>query len=253
MVGNRIDEIEKGTFYTSTHLKTLKLGNNSISDPLKIDLDGLIGLQELDISMNKLTSIKSSVFASMENLKQLDLRENKIKIVHDNAFAKLTRLDKLDISGNQLTSIRDETFFGTMELKQIKLARNKITEVSSMAFETNTELEDIDLSENNLLSLPVEVFSENTNLQTIVLSGNQLQTLHIEWFGTAVVQAAQKHGMLAARRALREKFDIQKLMSQYRPEGFDFVDPTEKTIDLGKYMESLWTGFSIQIYAFFRT
>ena len=65
--GNRLEEVEKGTFYTATHLKSVNLSNNSISDPGKLDLEGLIGLTNLDVSYNYLKSIKSSVFKSMAN------------------------------------------------------------------------------------------------------------------------------------------------------------------------------------------
>lgn len=105
-------------------MKTLVLRENKIN---KIDcLDGLINLQYLDISFNKLRTIERSNIGLLPNLKTILCDSNYLKNI--NSFSKLQSLIYLSFDTNKITDISNIEKLTELEnLKEINLSNNPIT------------------------------------------------------------------------------------------------------------------------------
>lgn len=106
------------------NLKTLVLRENKIS---RIDpIDGLLNLQYLDISFNKLRNIERSNIGFLPNLKTLICDSNYLKNV--NSFSKLQYLTYVSFDNNKII---DQTNFERLAeletLKELNLSNNPVT------------------------------------------------------------------------------------------------------------------------------
>ncbi len=127
-----------------THLTTLKLGENRISDVLP--LARLSQLTKLELHKNYLTDI--SPLAQLTNLIDLDLHRNFITDV--NAIEKLTKLEKLDLSENCIRNI--EPLRDLVHLNELRLYRNWVRDVNALGANPGIDTGDIVDVNNNLLT-----------------------------------------------------------------------------------------------------
>lgn len=106
------------------NLKTLVLRENNIN---KIDsLDGLINLQYLDLSCNKLRNIERSNIGLLPNLNILICDSNYLKNI--NSFSKLQSLSYVSFDNNKISEITNIERLAEVEnLKELNLNNNPIT------------------------------------------------------------------------------------------------------------------------------
>ena len=91
-------------------------------------------LRKLDISFNKITTIKCSCFESLESLKFLNLQVNRISNVDNKAFASLRNLKILDLSYNRITKLTKGTFIGLLNIAVINITLNIIKSINIDTF-----------------------------------------------------------------------------------------------------------------------
>ena len=87
------------------------------------DLQGLAGLQWLDLSGNDLATLPDGAFAGAEGLRELDLSGNALTTLPPQPFAALPRLRVLDLSGNAFATLPTGLFAG-LSLREASLADN---------------------------------------------------------------------------------------------------------------------------------
>ena len=85
--GNRINQVEDGTFSNFNVCKNLYLDQNDLSDITAGMWVGLISLDRLAINSNKLTEVRQDMWwKGMKQLRSLWLNENNITRIEDGAF-----------------------------------------------------------------------------------------------------------------------------------------------------------------------
>lgn len=150
-------------------LTTISLKNNIISD--FSPLEKMPRLKNLDLTENKIKSIRSVSFPVLEKLnlsknkitfiesydmpklKDLNFSENKIFFIAPLAFSKCPSLETLDLSMNNLQDIREGAFDGLENLKKLKLNINSIISISNCCSKDLKNLNELDLSENPLQTI----------------------------------------------------------------------------------------------------
>lgn len=148
--------------------KVTKLDLNSMNlDGLPACLCNLSGLQELDLSNNRLEDIPNLSY--FPNLKSANFSQNRLKQIP--CSNKLKHLQKLELANNQLENIPNLKFFPNLLF--LNLDDNKLSELPGL--DKLKHLNDLHASKNKLESLPE--LSRLTHLKNLSLSENQLKIL----------------------------------------------------------------------------
>ena len=92
-------------FYSQASLQDLSLHDNIIKTIESSDtFSGLISLETLDLSGNKLSMFKAdaNIFKGLTSLKILDLSQNELSWIAPDVFSPLVSLTHLNLNGNKL-------------------------------------------------------------------------------------------------------------------------------------------------------
>jgi len=169
-------------------LKTLSLSSNSMTElPESLARRCPVGLEELFINRNKITSLNAAVFApitavasqgglenkGLNHLKRLDLSDNKLQEL-PTSLGQLSMLEKLEINKNQLASLTPS--IGSLQsLLKLSLKANKLTTLPG-SIGNLVNLNELCVGSNLLTSLPPEM-GKLVNLEILLCYGNQLESL----------------------------------------------------------------------------
>lgn len=140
------------------------------------DFNGLVNLEMLDLSQNKLTNLPARVFEPLTSLKNLDLSANQITYISEECFQGMPQLERLYLYSNHIESIHPSAFNGLKNLLELKLQGNILTSLPLLSLPSLLLL---DLRFNDLPSLkPSEL--QTPNLESLKLGGVGLTTLNNE-------------------------------------------------------------------------
>ncbi|CAD6193121.1 unnamed protein product [Caenorhabditis auriculariae] len=132
----------------------------------------------LDFSYNKIQFIDVQTFGKFKNLTKLNLSSNKISSLKPSHFANLgDTLHKLDLSNNAITKISDGLFDELKNLKKLILDGNKIIKWRKTMFRGLKNLKELSLDNCNIEELPADIFDELPALTEISLRNNPLTVL----------------------------------------------------------------------------
>lgn len=165
-------------------LQTLTLSQNSLSVLQRNCFDGLEKLKKLNISGNRIITIKHYLFEGFftVRLQELDLSNNDISTIETNAFQDLQYLQIFDLSGNNIKDLPESTFYGLNSLRKLYLFNNDILNIQARTFNLQN-LEELDLSGNSLQSFSGDVFGS-----TVPTSPRKLRKLFLRRNNLLVIQ-----------------------------------------------------------------
>ncbi len=169
--------LQPGAFNGLLFLEILFVTNNKISNIATDTFEGLSSLINLDLSNNCLTGIGTSAFNELSSLKTLYLLENGIIDIATNAFRRLDSLNGLDLTNNYLTEISTGTFNELSSLKWLFLSNNYLSDIAIGAFNGLNLLTYLQLSNNYLTEILTGIFNGLTSLNELHLSGNYLSNI----------------------------------------------------------------------------
>lgn len=180
------------------NITTINLSKNNIRVIPPGSFSKLIRLKHLDLSQNKLVSLKGGEFRGLEALVSINLTSNNISSIHFGAFEGLTSLENLILSYNRLETMSPSVFHflpvikevdlslnrlksysceepgGSFTLTHLDLFANKIQRLNVSCFPA---LEYIKLSNNSNLELQADVFASNTRLKYLRLQAVEVEAL----------------------------------------------------------------------------
>ncbi len=102
----------------------LELQGRSIAALGAGDFDGLIRLQELNLSDNELSELPSSLFDPLFSLRSLYLHDNDLASLPTDLFDRLYLLDELTLHGNQLAELPEGMFDDLSRFNGLLLGRD---------------------------------------------------------------------------------------------------------------------------------
>lgn len=155
-------------------LTSLHLHNNELEKLEDYAFENCPNLQELDLSGNKLKTLKN---LKLKSIKMMNVSKNLIYNTEPNAFQSCTKLQILDLSDNLQTRITKSIFDGLQSsLLQLDLSKNKLTKIFSDAFSELEQLEKLNLGQNpSIKSINHIIFPYH--LKLLELNNNSLQEL----------------------------------------------------------------------------
>ncbi|XP_068188581.1 toll-like receptor 13 isoform X2 [Antennarius striatus] len=166
---NLITEINRTDFSSLANLRFLQIQNNLISRVEDGAFSGL-GLIQLDMGSNRLSSLTDGMFQGLENLTYLSLEKNVIAYISPLAFQPLISLEKLTMNYNDINQIAAiAPILQLPNIQQLLIGSNGLTSFDS---------DELYLNESNVRLL----FLTGTELMRFSLKRDvfpHLQDLHI--------------------------------------------------------------------------
>ncbi|CAG9094068.1 unnamed protein product [Plutella xylostella] len=193
-------------------LKYLNLDYNRIIDIVSdIDFQNIsLGVNNIRIAYNFISSIHIQTFTNMAELRNLDLSYNRINNLTRHSFTKLPNLRYLSLASNIIDSMEFETFANLPRLELLELQENNMSYFSLNSFNNVSSLDVtftvnvsanrlarleggrhisvniFDCSHNDLLEVPNNFFVYiESSVRQIILSYNKIEYLSGDCFGEA--------------------------------------------------------------------
>lgn len=177
---NRIKMIPLNWLTDNNRLKILNLSNNRIT---KIDEKSLrrSKIEYLNLSFNKLTSLKSFGASSIKNI---DISFNRIKSISINFWKNLDKsLQKINLSYNRIIKLPKYTTVDLKELAQVDLSGNSIGEYlinnnKKTIFNSFQYVQEIILNSCNITVINKKFIKNLKYLTTLSLFNNNIKNIH---------------------------------------------------------------------------
>ncbi|CAK1553074.1 unnamed protein product [Leptosia nina] len=158
----------------------LDLSENDYNDLPRLAL--MSKLRTLNISHNRLSTMKLSTENSFPDLEEIDVSYNNINdiIVGDNENA-ISNLLKLNISHNRLSELKDAILIEVRSLEVLDLSHNEISALSFNSFEGIKNLLYLNIAYNKLKAIN-NSFLRFTKLKFLYINNNELQCIKVNEF-----------------------------------------------------------------------
>uniref|UniRef100_A0A1I7YZ89 Leucine-rich repeat-containing protein let-4 n=1 Tax=Steinernema glaseri TaxID=37863 RepID=A0A1I7YZ89_9BILA len=165
--------------FKNLRIKKLVLDNNRIR---KIHADAFSGLentlQDLSISMNRLTKVPSEALIGLRLLSVLTIKCNQIGDLEGSLFKNMPSLIELNLDGNKISKIDGVAFDEVKNsLQSLVLDNNALTEVPAEAIRNLDNLIALHLKNNQITKLDKLQIVNMTSLSLLTLSDNQIASI----------------------------------------------------------------------------
>ena len=122
---NQLKGLNQDTLRHLIKLKILKLDNNKIENLnwFPNNGGGLINLNKIYLSHNKIKQINLNIFVGLEQLNLIDLSHNEIEKIDIKEVKSLKKLKSIDLSFNKIESF-DLILFDEIMMQEIDLSNN---------------------------------------------------------------------------------------------------------------------------------
>ena len=177
--GNRLTTVPENINYSA--IQVMDLSDNLISD-FHIKGQTAPNLRRIDLSFNRITDIKQSMFDAAPNLEQLNLDSNKLALnISSSVFKGTLKLELLSMANNKIERIGGIFSENSLtSLITLDLAHNSVKEVTQLARGfTGSVIKDIDLSNNSIATLDSNIFTNLDNLTSVHLRNNLMETFKV--------------------------------------------------------------------------
>lgn len=158
-------------------IRTLIWQNSKLSEMGQYSFKDLKYLQRIDLSLNKLTNLRSYVFSYLEiDVIELDLSNNYFQTIPQDIFenSRLQNLEIFKMNENPIMHISSHSFEKIQNnIKMIELNYCKIRTIDSNTFSKMRQLDSLSLIGNHLRSLNYNNF-KNLNLRSFYIHENPL-------------------------------------------------------------------------------
>ncbi|XP_044047564.1 toll-like receptor 2 type-1 [Siniperca chuatsi] len=132
-------------------------------------------ITELDLSFNRLGTIRKNDFVAYASLQSLIMNNNRIKTIQEQAFVPLSNLEKLDLSLNRLDTLSAGWFKNLFSLQYLNLLGNRYNTLGQgNLFQPLKRLKTLHFGGPYLQSVKKSDFSGLSGLEAIIFDGQNL-------------------------------------------------------------------------------
>ena len=141
----------------------------------------LSGIEDLDLSHNKLTGLPVGLNYNMQRLRKLVLSDNRLTAIPNCVFTCSNSLQWVDLSHNNIKNVNQSITHSTSFVLHLDLSYNSIEEFPSCVSEGFPLLTYLDLSHNYIKIVPskVEIIEENRPQSRADVKSSKLRTLKL--------------------------------------------------------------------------
>ncbi|XP_077622892.1 leucine-rich repeats and immunoglobulin-like domains protein 2 isoform X2 [Crocuta crocuta] len=176
LVHNVISEINAEAFQFYPALENLDLSSNIISE-IKTSSFPRMQLKYLNLSNNRITVLEAGCFDNLSSsLLVVKLNRNRISMIPPKIF-KLPHLQLLELKRNRIKVIEGLTFQGLDSLRSLKMQRNGISKLKDGAFFGLENMEELELEHNNLTEVNKGWLYGLRMLQQLYVSQNAVERI----------------------------------------------------------------------------
>ncbi|KAK9877952.1 hypothetical protein WA026_020172 [Henosepilachna vigintioctopunctata] len=123
---NSIREIERSSFESCPHIRSLLLNNNLLSELRNGTFKSLAHLRHLYLHENTISHIENGVFQSLLKLEYLYLHNNKLSSISNGTFSYLPSLTRIFLHNNRIKQLSPNLFIGVPKLVRLRLDGNPL-------------------------------------------------------------------------------------------------------------------------------
>ncbi|XP_031629650.1 toll-like receptor 2 [Contarinia nasturtii] len=157
----------------------LNVYNSSLTVLPSRFLKNCIGLDDLNLSGNKIVEVKHDTFENLTDLNGLDLSFNQLTILPKVLFKSLVNLLSLKLQGNQIQIVDSDLFFHNIYLYTLYINNNSLNVIQPKSFRNNLYLSNLHVNDNRNLS-NIDLFPEDREtLELLELSNCGFSQLYI--------------------------------------------------------------------------
>lgn len=175
--------LETSTWNNLRSLRTLELSRHNLKVlPKELLICHLPNLEKLSLRDNSITELSAATTCPdattpiSSRMKVLDLSKNRLSTIRNNEFSKLTNLHRLQLEDNSIRHLNDLSFWDLDKLEVVNVSGNRLTQLPQNVFAMNRNLLEIHLSNNSLAKLTYDNLKNLNKLSVLDLSHNQLIT-----------------------------------------------------------------------------
>lgn len=138
-------------------------------------------LEYLNLASNRVASLFSKTFSSLEKLKTLILDGNQLTVLPEGLFATPHSLESIHLSRNNVSlgGHRLGLFWNQTYLQSLYLGGNNLGYLADGTFDSLENLGTLDLSRNDLNVIELSTFRAVRHLTRLNMSRNRLETLSV--------------------------------------------------------------------------
>lgn len=137
------------------------------------------GLNTLDLSFNRITTLPEKVFNSVDALYSLNFAHNSLHTLHNELFLDNLFLTKIDLSNNNLVELDKKLFRYNKNVRQLNVSSNSLVSDEFLADMDYLRIEDLDLSKNPLQTLNFSLVGSMKNLRRLNVA--QIELSHVDF------------------------------------------------------------------------
>lgn len=163
--------LTKGVISDNVNAKSVYMKSCKVADVDCQAFQGLVDLQLLDLSENRIETIKPGVLNDLNQLRHLNLSHNKITDISNGFLNATNNIEVLDLKGNKIHKIQSGAFDRLTKLTDLDLSNNAIDsqELHQSVFNNNRQLKSVDFSRNDMSGAKEDLLIEVPALETLIL------------------------------------------------------------------------------------
>ena len=157
------------------YVRALILDYNHIEDLSSYIFRGF--MRYLGLRRNGLKALGPSCFSNLEGLEEVDLSSNKLVSLPETLFHGLTPLRYISLDFNYLSFLKPQLFQGLKNVKKIDLNNNNLNYIPKGLFSSLNTLEVLNLENNTIASTDENPFPRHSALREVLLKNNHLSAI----------------------------------------------------------------------------
>ncbi|KAK6195855.1 hypothetical protein SNE40_001197 [Patella caerulea] len=168
---NKISDIDHRSFLPSAP-NVIDLSHNSLTE---VKFASWTDASKIILHHNEIIEISYQAFYGMSGLNSLDLSFNKLSSLPEVTFRYLVQLHQLNLAHNSL-NIKPDVFVDVLKplksLKILDLSHNELSDINITTFGSCPNIERLTLSYNQFSFIPLTLFNHLNNLTYLDAAGN---------------------------------------------------------------------------------